>query len=141
MEVRCASQDSNWRVALTTFMRATIVGRGMGSQRLSGMPRTRSWLPKTFKETVSPLCRSRSSGGEVAFAGVDLEFVAVFFDFNVDGPILAVALEEGGFVGNEVAAANDLLKIDETTFETAHGTGRKRGAARKVGDGVQSVLA
>jgi len=35
-------------------------------------------------------------GGVVAFAGVDAEFVAAFFGLDVDGAVLAVALEEGG---------------------------------------------
>src|SRR5271155_2835816 len=59
-------------------------------------------------------------GGEVAFAGVYAEFVTAFFGLDVDGAVLAVAFEESGFVGNQVAAADDLLQFDQTAVEAAN---------------------
>ena len=61
----------------------------------------------------------RVHGGEVAFARVHSQLVTVFFGGNVDGAILAVALEESRFVGNQIAAADDLLQVGETAVETA----------------------
>src|SRR5579863_4413472 len=67
--------------------------------------------------------------GEVAFAGVDMQFVAVFFGGNVDGTILAVAFEESGFVGDEIAAADDLLQIGKASVEAVNRAGDEGGSA------------
>jgi hypothetical protein len=46
--------------------------------------------------------------------------VTVFFGGYVDRAILAVAPEQSWFVGNEIAAAKDLLQLGETGVETAN---------------------
>src|ERR1700683_1148250 len=58
MVVRWASQDSNWRVALTTFMRATIAAGGMGSQmeRKSFTTEDTEGHRVERKENVDPHC-------------------------------------------------------------------------------------
>ncbi len=67
--------------------------------------------------------------------------MAGFFGLDVDGAILAVAFEEGGFVGDEIAAANDLLQGGETGVEAADGAWGEGGSAGEFGDGLQSAFA
>lgn len=71
--------------------------------------------------------------GEIAFACIDVKFVAVFFGRNVDGVVLAVALEFSRFVGDQIAAADDLLKIGETAVEAVNGAGRESDTAGELG--------
>lgn len=83
----------------------------------------------------------RGGGGEVSLARVDMQFVTIFFGGDIDRTILAIALEDGRFVGDKIAAADDLLEIVKAAAETMHGAWREGGAAGKVGQGFQSVFA
>src|ERR1700690_4033526 len=79
--------------------------------------------------------------GVVAFAGVDAEFVTGFLGGDVDGAVAAVAVEEGGLVGNQVTAADDFLKIVEALVEPAYGAGDKGGAAGVFGEDFEGAIA
>lgn len=83
----------------------------------------------------------RGGGGEISLARVDMQFVTVFFGGNIDRTILAIAMEEGGFVGDEVAAADDLLEIVKAAAQTMHGAWREGGSAGKIGQRFQSMFA
>ena len=71
--------------------------------------------------------------GKITFAGVHMKFVAVFFGRNIDGAVLTVALEFRGFIGDQIAAADDLLKVGETAVEPVNGAGCKSGTAGELG--------
>ena len=59
--------------------------------------------------------------------------MAAFFGLDVDGVVLAVALEKVGFVRDEIAAANDLLQVDQTAVETVNGARGEGGSAGQLG--------
>jgi hypothetical protein len=58
---------------------------------------------RLFLKMVGAGCVGR---GVVAFAGVNMQLMAVLFGLDVDGAVLAIALEERGFVRNQIAAAD-----------------------------------
>ena len=60
---------------------------------------------------------------------------------DFDAAVVAVALKRGGLVGDEIAAANDLLEIGEAGVKMADGAGYKSCAASEIGEGLQRMLA
>ena len=70
---------------------------------------------------------------EIALACIHVKFVAVFFGRNVDGAVLAVALEFSRFVGDQVAAADDLLKIGKAAVEPVNRVGGESDTAGELG--------
>ena len=110
------------------------MGGGVKRQTLRARSRSKAVGQECPTHTGSEIvCFGSFGGGVVAFAGVDAEFVAVFFDLDFDGAVLAIALEEGGLVGDEITAADDLLQGDEATVETANGAGREVSSAGEFG--------
>src|ERR1700690_1684124 len=79
--------------------------------------------------------------GVVAFASVDAELAAGFLGGDVDGTIAAVAVEQGGLVGNQVTAADDFLKVVKALVEPADGAGDKGGAAGVFGQEFEGAIA
>jgi hypothetical protein len=55
---------------------------------------------------------------EIPLAGVDMQFVAALLRRNSDRTVPAVRFEVSRFIGNQVAAADHLLKVGETPIET-----------------------
>src|SRR5580658_9730272 len=82
-----------------------------------------------------------AGGGKIPFAGVDAKLVTIFCGGDVDGPVLAIALEESGLISNEIAAAEHLLNVLKTALETVDRAWRKGGSAGKIGKSLQRVLA
>ena len=72
-----------------------------------------------------------SSLGVVPFARVHTQFATGLLRRDIDGAVLIILLEESRFVGNQIAAADCLLKLSETALEIATRTcakGRSAGA-------------
>ncbi len=83
----------------------------------------------------------RSGAGVVAFAGIDAEFAAGFVGGDIDGAIAAIALEQSRLVGDQIAAADDLLKVVEAAIEPADGAGDEGGAAGVFSQHFQGAVA
>ncbi len=77
----------------------------------------------------------------VAFARVHPELVAVFLSRDVDGTVVAVALEGSGLVRDEIAATDDLLEIGEASVEAVQRARDKGGATSEFGKGPQRMVA
>src|SRR3974390_22887 len=71
---------------------------------------------------------------------MDLQVLAVFFGGDGDGAVLAVGLETGGTIGNEVAAADFVAQAVEGLAQSGHVAGEKRFPAAALGQDLEDLV-
>ena len=65
--------------------------------------------------------------------------MAIFFSFDIDSAILAIAFEESWLIGNEIAAADDFLQRSQAALQAMDRARREGSSAGELGQGLQGM--
>src|SRR5260370_38997768 len=71
--------------------------------------------------------------GVVPFARIHFESAPGFLRHDRDRTVVSVAIKVGGPVGNQIAAADHLLKLGETSIQVTGGSGEERNCSGQPG--------